>query len=172
MTRARSESPPPGLAAERGARALGLERGSDGRRLVVLDSNAVLDWLYFRDPRCSGLDEAVRAERVRWVASESMRAEIEDVIGRGRLGSKWPGGAASVRAGWQRWATTVAEPGPAPFGLRCSDADDQKFIDLAIGMRAIALLSADRAVLKLARRAGAWGVSITTVDRWTIGAAP
>ena len=53
-----------------------------------------------------------------------------------------------------------------PPTLRCSDIDDQKFIDLAVAARAVALLSADRAVLRLARRASAWGLAITTVERW------
>jgi len=35
---------------------------------------------------------------------------------------------------------------------RCSDPDDQKFIDLAGAVRAQGLVSKDRAVLKLRRR--------------------
>jgi predicted nucleic acid-binding protein len=145
--------------------------GADRPRIVI-DSNAVLDWLYFRDPRCAVLAQAIGAGRVRWIASESMRDEIEHVLGRGRLSTNWPDGAAAVREGWQRWATMVpAEAPPAPLGLRCSDMDDQKFIDLAVAVRATALLSADRAVLRLARRARAWDLAITTVERWTAGRA-
>jgi predicted nucleic acid-binding protein len=136
---------------------------------IVLDTNAVLDWLYFADPRCAALAEVVATGRMRWIASASMRDEIEHVLGRGSLGTKWPDGAASVRDGWQRWATTVdAVATAAPLALRCSDLDDQKFIDLALDSRAVALLSADRAVLRLARRAAAWGLTITTVERWRI----
>lgn len=136
---------------------------------IVLDTNAVLDWLYFRDPRCAALAEAVTAGRVRWIASEAMRDEIEQVIVRGSLGARWPDGAASVRDGWQRWATMVDASAPAAqLALRCSDNDDQKFIDLALAARAVALLSADRAVLRLARPAHAGGLAITTVERWTI----
>jgi uncharacterized protein len=139
---------------------------------IVLDTNAVLDWLYFRDPRCTALAEAVGAGRVHWIASAAMRDEIEHVLARGSLGDRWPEGAASVRDGWQRWATTVdADPPASPAALRCSDVDDQKFIDLALAVRAVALLSADRAVLRLARRASAWGLAITTVERWQIDPA-
>ena len=134
---------------------------------IVLDSNAVLDWLYFRDPRCATLAEAVTSRRVQWIASAAMRDEIERVLARDSLGARWPDGAASVREGWQRWATTVAANAPlAPLALRCADTDDQKFIDLALAVRAVALLSADRAVLRLARRANAWGLAITTVAGW------
>ena len=136
---------------------------------IVLDTNAVLDWLYFRDPRCAVLAEAVTARRVRWIASVAMRDEIEHVLDRGSLGDRWPDGAASVRDGWHRWAAMVDASAPlAPPALRCSDIDDQKFIDLALAVRAVALLSADRAVLRLARRAFDHGLAITTVERWTI----
>ncbi len=138
-------------------------------RRIVLDTNAVLDWLYFRDPRCTTLARAVTAHRVEWHASEAMREEIEHVIDRGTLGNRWPDGAASVREGWRRWATMVAtDPPPAPPGLRCSDSDDQKFIDLALDIRAAALVSADRAVLRLASRARPWGLAITTVAGLTL----
>src|SRR5205085_1238072 len=134
---------------------------------IVLDTNVVLDWLYFRDPRCTALAEAVAAQHVNWIASATMRDEIENVLGRGALGTRWPDGPASVRDGWQRWATMVEEtPSVTPRGMRCTDADDQKFIDLALSARAVALLSADRAVLKLARRASAWGLAITTAAAW------
>ena len=134
---------------------------------IVLDTNVVLDWLYFRDPRSAALAAAITAGRVRWIASAAMRDEIERVLARDSLGTKWPDGAASVRGGWQRWAATVdVEPPPSPAALRCSDGDDQKFIDLALDSGAQALLSADRAVLDLARPAGELGLAITTVERW------
>jgi predicted nucleic acid-binding protein len=140
---------------------------------LVLDTNVVLDWLYFRDPRCATLADAVAASRVRWIASTAMRDEIEHVLARGSLGTRWPDGPATVRDGWHRWATMV-EPTAhaAPLAMRCTDADDQKFIDLALGAQALALLSADRAVLRLARRAAAFGLVISTVAAWTMAAPP
>src|SRR6187431_1315436 len=95
--------------------------GPPGEPRIVLDTNVVLDWLYFRDPRCAALADAVAARRVRWIASATMRDEIEHVLDRGSLGTRWPDGASSVRAGWQRWATMVEEaPALAPLGLRCT----------------------------------------------------
>ena len=134
---------------------------------IVLDTNVVLDWLYFRDPRCAALADAVAAGHVQWIASAPMRDEMEHVLGRGSLSTRWPTGAASVREGWQRWAMMVEATSIAtPPGMRCTDSDDQKFIDLALAARAVALLSADRAVLRLARRASAWGLVITAVSSW------
>ena len=97
-----------------------------------------------------------------------MRDEMAHVLARGSLSMRWPEGAESVRTGWQRWATMVDDTTGAatPPGMRCTAADDQKFIDLALAARAVALLSADRAVLRLSRRARAWGLAITTVSAW------
>ena len=140
---------------------------------IVLDTNVVLDWLYFRDPRCAVLADAIAAGRIQWIASATMRDEIEHVLARGSLSMRWPDGAGSVREGWQRWATMVdAGSAATPPGMRCTDADDQKFIDLALAARAAALLSADRAVLRLARRASAFRLEITTVARWKVDAPP
>ena len=140
---------------------------------IVLDTNVVLDWLYFRDLRCAALADAIAGHRVRWIASAPMRDEIEHVLERGSLGTRWPDGPATVREGWQRWATMVeATARAAPLAMRCTDADDQKFIDLALGARAVALLSADRAVLRLARRAARSGWRSRRSQRWTTAAPP
>jgi predicted nucleic acid-binding protein len=53
--------------------------------------------------------------------------------------------------------------------LRCTDADDQKFIDLACAAPARWLVSRDRAVLKLRRRAATDGLVIVTPDGWRLG---
>ncbi|MEO7151649.1 MAG: PIN domain-containing protein [Burkholderiaceae bacterium] len=136
--------------------------------LLVLDTNVVLDWLYFRDPRCDALARTIRTGRACWLASGAMHDELAHVLGRGvRTIGERAGDAAAVLAGWRRWATPLERDGRAvPPGLRCSDADDQKFIDLAWQVGASALLSRDRAVLKLARRAALHGLRICDVDRW------
>ncbi len=133
---------------------------------VVLDTNVVLDWLLFADPHCAALGEAIMMGRVQWLASPPMRAELEHVLMRG-IASTRAGDPAAVLDGWSRWSVSV-EPWqrPSERGLRCTDSDDQKFIDLALQCGASALLSRDRAVLKLARRAAARGLAIVAVHHW------
>lgn len=128
---------------------------------LVIDTQALLDWRFFRDPGCAdwplppGRDSAHR-----WIATAAMREELAHVLAR-----PWP----------ERWATPPAEvldffdrhaelrPPPAPReaqALRCTDPDDQKFVDLALALAPACLISRDRAVLKLARRAALRAVLI------------
>ncbi|MFT3859256.1 MAG: PIN domain-containing protein [Aquabacterium sp.] len=61
-------------------------------------------------------------------------------------------------------AEMVDEPPRGP--LRCKDPDDQVFIDLALHVGAAWLFSKDAALLKLARRARARGIEVTSLQAW------
>lgn len=63
-------------------------------------------------------------------------------------------------------AVDIAPPLCATERLRCSDPDDQKFIDLAVARRVHALLTRDHAVLRIASRARRLGVLIATPEAW------
>ena len=134
---------------------------------IVLDTNVVFDWLLFCNPDCETLGAWLRTGRARWLASPAMRAEMAHVLGRGRL-DKWHAREVALWTAWDQLsilADDPSQPGPAAR-LRCTDPDDQKFIDLAIATGARWLLSRDRAVLKLARRALAQGLTIQTPSAW------
>jgi predicted nucleic acid-binding protein len=134
----------------------------------VLDTNIVLDWLLFGDPSAAALADAVAAARLRWIASASMRAEAERVLTREAL-RRWRPDAFAILARWDAAVSTVAEPPPAPLSMRCTDPDDQVFVDLALAHRVAWLFTRDRALLRLARRARAFGVTIRPVRGWTDG---
>jgi putative PIN family toxin of toxin-antitoxin system len=134
--------------------------------LLVLDTNVVLDWLVFRDPSCAALGEALRQGRVQWIAAATMQDELERVLARGDLAA-WQPDVAQVRSHWARMAHMVTLAAPlAPGTPRCTDPDDQKFIDLALQQRADALLSRDRAVLRCARPALRLGLHVLTPKAW------
>ena len=137
---------------------------------VILDSNVVLDWLLFRDPECAALGSALTERRLRWIATRPMREELAHVLARGHLDA-WTPDAATLFAQWERYCEERPVPAAvAPAGrLRCSDPDDQKFIDLAVAARADWLLTRDRAVLKLARRLREHGVRVSTPGDWRAG---
>lgn len=143
----------------------------DGRApAVVIDTNVVMDWLVFRAPGCAPLVEAIESGRLRWIATAEMRHELLHVLGRG-IASAWSPDLPFIESTWAR----LAEPAVAPLPtlvprLRCTDPDDQKFIELALH-QARWLVTRDRAVLKLGRRAARLGVSFTTPERWQEAAA-
>jgi predicted nucleic acid-binding protein len=134
---------------------------------AVIDTNVVLDWLVFRNPGCAPFVQALLAGQLHWLATTAMRDELAHVLSRG-VAAAWKPDHAAVWAAWERHATEV--PAVAASGaasrLRCTDADDQKFIDLALGHPARWLLTRDRAVLKLARRTRAFGLDIVTPEAW------
>ena len=135
--------------------------------LIVLDTNVVMDWLVFLDPSCAALQAAVVAGTVHWRASGEMRAELAHVLGRG-VASAWLPDPAVQWSSWDKDCDELNDVAPAPgTRLRCTDPDDQKFIDFALGHGARWLLSHDRAVLKLARRARPFGLHILTPAAWT-----
>ena len=141
-----------------------------GGRPIVLDTNVVLDWLLFHDPSSAHFAGAIARRELRWVASLAMRDELAAVLRRG-LGQAHASraDAATVLAAWDAYTTWVAEPSalPAAMGLQCSDRDDQMFLELAHAEGARWLLSRDRAVLKLARRAERFGILISVPERWS-----
>jgi predicted nucleic acid-binding protein len=134
---------------------------------VVLDTNAVLDWLVFRHPACAAWTTRFAEGTACWIASPAMRAELAHVIGREALAA-WRPAPDAVWATWERLAR-IHEP-QAPVGpagrLRCTDPDDQKFIDLALAHGARWLVSRDRAVLKLGRRTRPLGLQVLTPESW------
>ena len=134
---------------------------------LVLDTNVVLDWLVFREASSQLLHSKVVAGSVRWLASDAMRDELAHILARGIV-DDWSPDREAVWGAWQRHAVLLPDP---PFSaaarLRCTDADDQKFIDFALAHRARWLLSRDRAVLKLRKRAAVLGLSILTPEAWS-----
>lgn len=135
--------------------------------LLVLDTNVVLDWLVFRDAGCGALGLALVEGTARWVATQAMRDELARVLTRGGL-DDWSPDIPALWTEWDRWANVVpAPPHPLPQSPRCTDPDDQPFIDLALHLGASALLSRDRAVLRCARAARALGLEILKPSAWS-----
>jgi uncharacterized protein len=137
------------------------------RDRLVLDTNVVLDWLLFADAACAPLVSAIVRGELCWIATQPMRNELEHVLTSSTV-PRWRERTPQILAGWDRWARLEQEPSPTGPGgrLRCTDPDDQKFIDLAIVAGARWLVTRDRALLKLARRSRALGVGVLRPDAW------
>lgn len=127
---------------------------------VVIDTNRVLDLWLFEDPAVAALAQGIRGGTLCWLAHAGMRAELARVLGYPALErqlARRERSAPVVLAAFDRWSRCVPPAPPAP--LRCSDPDDQMFIDLAVAWRAT-LASRDRAVLALGRPLAALGVQL------------
>ena len=133
---------------------------------AVLDTNVVLDWLVFCNPGVATIVQAVQSGRLRWVATVAMRDELAEVLRRGLPRNP----SVDINQIWSTWsACAYIEDAPPPASLatplRCTDPDDQKFIDFALHS-ADWLFTRDRAVLRLARRALPRGLAILRPEAW------
>lgn len=137
-------------------------------RLVILDTQVVMDWLVFDEPTIAPLIAAVESRHLHWIATPPMKAELLHVIGRGVAASYAPD-LARVHVAFEQHCRLVPEPVLGLSRPRCSDPDDQKFIDLALACVPASptwLISRDRAVLKVAKRAGRLGLPILSPAAW------
>lgn len=137
--------------------------------IVVLDTNAVLDWLVFRNPAGAALYGAIAAGSVHWHATPAMHAELAHLLTRADF-RVWGVSVEQLWAGWHAHCASIdaAPPAAARGGPRCTDPDDQKFVDFAVDSGARWLVTRDRAVLKLARRLRAQRVIVTTPAAWSL----
>lgn len=135
----------------------------------MIDTNVVLDLLHFDDAIARPLRRALEAGRVRCAVSPATLDELQRVLAYAEFGldaARQAGlfaryHALSETAQTVEGCTGLPHQGTSIHqGLkpvwnrmpRCSDPDDQKFIELAAAVSAQGLVSKDRAVLKLRRR--------------------
>lgn len=127
---------------------------------VVIDTNVALDLLLFHDPSVRALHRALHVGALRWLATGAMRDELARVLDYPRLATRVRASSCTgkdVLAGFAQLAQLLPAAAPAP--VRCADADDQMFIDLAVAHRAV-LLSKDTKVIALTRRLAPLGVQV------------
>jgi hypothetical protein len=138
-------------------------------QLLVIDTQSLFDWLVFRNPVCANWAAILQRGDWQWIFTAAMKAEFDFVAAKG-FGERWPVPAAAIDAAWARLAHPVEAPAPqgAMSRLRCTDPDDQKFIDAAIATGAHTLVSRDKALLRLARQAAQrHGLRVCTPAAWS-----
>lgn len=125
---------------------------------VVLDTNILLDLFVFDDAVVAPLRQRLETGELRWLATTPMRDELARVLGYTQIAPRLAHhrrDALEVLARFDAHAHLVEPPAKAP--VTCKDADDQKFIDLAVAHGAL-LLSKDRHVLSMKKRLAALAV--------------
>lgn len=137
----------------------------------VFDTNVVVDWLVFDHPYLRATREAVGDRRVEVIVNDLARAELLRVLGYPALKlNEDRRNAVLLRYD----ELTRSPPMPTGFGRdnlmlpssfpRCRDRDDDAFLALAYHVRA-ALVTRDRALLKLRKRARRFDVAILDVQQ-------
>jgi len=144
---------------------------ADAPVMLVLDTNIVLDLWVFKDPTMQALHLALRSGQGRWVATTNMRDELVRVLDYPKIvrrmalhGLAVSPILADIASIWQLL------PVPRVTTPRCTDPDDQKFLDLAVHVAMssvttcpVLLLSKDHAVRCLAKPLLAQGVKVSAV---------
>ncbi|MFC3683915.1 putative toxin-antitoxin system toxin component, PIN family [Hydrogenophaga luteola] len=128
--------------------------------VLVLDTNVVLDLFVYEDPATVALREQLADAQTRWLSTPVMREELRRVLAYPQVVKRLEARslqADAVLAAFDARAEIVDSAPKAPY--TCKDADDQKFIDLAVAHTA-ALLSKDKAVLCMRKRLATLGVAV------------
>lgn len=136
---------------------------------IVLDTNVCLDLFHFRDPRCAALAAALDDGGIQAVTRADCREEWLRVIEYPDVPIR-PEQRAGLRERFDA-QVTLLQALPSIAGLPalpvCRDPDDQKFLQLALACGARWLVSKDRDLLKLSRRARKAGLfAILKPEQW------
>jgi putative PIN family toxin of toxin-antitoxin system len=135
--------------------------GADvGKAALVIDTNVVLNWLFFADAPTAATIHALLGQH-RWVCTAWMAREAQRVATTAQL-AKYASTAATaaLAQGFAQHATVLEHGAISP--LRCRDPDDQAFLDLAAHTQAPLLLTLDNDLLKLRKRAATLGLCIAS----------
>jgi uncharacterized protein len=121
-------------------------------RPIVLDTNVVLDLVVFRDPGAEPIAHAIRSGAAVPVTSPACMEELRRVLAYPQLKLDAAAQCAALEC-FMAQVTLCGPVGPSmPAALPlCTDADDQKFLELAWNSNAHCLVTKDKALLRLAR---------------------
>lgn len=131
-------------------------------RLLVIDTNVVLDLIYWQEPSASPLKNALHMKdgKPAWqaVISKAAAMELAEVLSRPMFALA----PETVEARLRDWLAQVvwidddallaARAEAERAKLRCLDPLDQKFFELALAANARALISKDKLVLKAGKK--------------------
>ena len=128
----------------------------DERPRLVLDTNTVLALCMFRDPRLEALRAWIEAGNCLLLSREDALEELRCALAYRQFGLD----EAAQVALHARYRTRLAPWSPPPDAEterrisalpRCRDEDDQKFLEIASLSDASAVITRDKALLRLAR---------------------
>jgi putative PIN family toxin of toxin-antitoxin system len=120
---------------------------------VVFDTNVLVSLYVFADSRFAPLRARMESGEWQVITNETCFDEFRRVLGYPLFALTDERQQAALAAYGARVTRFSAVPGKAIAALpRCADRDDQKFLELARDATADWLVTADKALLRLARR--------------------
>ena len=129
-------------------------------KVVIFDTNVLLDLFVFNDFRALHLKQALIEGKVQALATPKTLEEFTDVITR-PLFSLDETLQEQIRLQWQGLAQIRDDQSLIKAPWICQDPDDQVFLDLAYTARPCTLISKDNEVLRFANQAAKEHVLIT-----------
>lgn len=136
-------------------------------RRLVLDTNTVLALWMFRDPGLEALRRHAEAGALTLLARADALDELGRVLAYRQFALDEPTREALISAYRARVTVLAPSPEAADPLPSCRDPDDQKFLEIARDGAAQALLTRDKALLRLARHRLIRGrYAILTPEAW------
>lgn len=129
-------------------------------KVVVFDTNVLLDLFVFNDFRALHLKQALIDGKIDALATHATLEEFADVVAR-PLFSLDQAQQERIALQWQGLARILNDNDLLKAPWVCQDPDDQVFLDLAFTAKPCTLISKDNEVLRFANTAMAAQVLIT-----------
>jgi putative PIN family toxin of toxin-antitoxin system len=129
-------------------------------KVVVFDTNVLLDLFVFNDFRALHLKQALIEEKIEGLATQKTLEEFVDVITR-PLFSLDTDQQEFICNQWLSLAKVLDDQSLLKAPWACNDLDDQVFLDLAYTAKPCTLMSKDNEVLRFASKAATEQVLIT-----------
>lgn len=129
-------------------------------KVVVFDTNVLLDLFVFNDFRALHLKQALIEGKIDALATPATLEEFADVIAR-PLFSLDKAQQERILLQWQDLARVVNDTDLIRSPWMCQDRDDQVFLDLAFTVKPCTLISKDNEVLRFANKALVEQIQIT-----------
>ena len=129
-------------------------------KIVVFDTNVLLDLFVFNDFRALHLKQALIDGKIDALASPKTLEEFADVIAR-PLFALSTEQRQQISLQWQGLARVIPDEALTTAPWVCQDPDDQIFLDLAYTNKPCTLVSKDNDVLRFEKKAANDQVLVT-----------
>jgi len=129
-------------------------------KIVVFDTNVLLDLFVFNDFRALHLKQALIDGKIDALASPKTLAEFSEVIAR-PLFALSAEQQEQITLQWHGLARVISDQALTKAPWICQDPDDQVFLDLAYSNKPCILVSKDNEVLRFDKKAANDQVLIT-----------